>query len=489
VWNKSLFRRIAVGFVLLVAGMLAAQSTVFLWLLYRDEANQPELLNAVRATAVRLEADLATTPNLDLEAYLAATDVGPPLFAILTNGRLIGRTRPPDDIYQLVMREFARSSQMPPSWETSIYRACPIVVGGTMVGILGVVPDTALRSYGPPLAVIGALLLIGGTAMAALLIGGPVRRRLGDLGRAARRVGAGDLSARANDTGADEVAEFARTFNTMVAQLEARASQLEASDQARSQLVAEVSHELMTPMTAIRGHLETIAMDDVHLDPPTRKRFVAIMMRETQRLERLIGDLLDMARLEAGGGGLDLQTVHVEDLFDAVLQHHQAECRTRGIQLSAAIEPGAAVLTGDAFRLEQAVDNLVANALRHSEDGGRIALRAEPVSDPASGVSSTRLTVRDSGEGIPAEELPLIFDRFYKARSGRRGRSQGSGLGLSIVKAIVERHGGRVWAASSLAEGTTVGLELPGTVRTSLEFADSSRRAHAAEPPGIVADR
>jgi signal transduction histidine kinase len=488
VWNKSLYRRIATGFVLLVAGMLATQSAVFLWLLQRDEANAPQLLNAVRATAVRLEADLVKQPNLDLEAYLAAQDVGPPLFAILTNGRLIGQRRPPDSIYQLVMREFARSSVMPPSWETSIYRACPIIVGSTMIGVLGVVPDTPLRHYGPPLALIGAILLLGGTAFAALLIAGPVRRRLGDLGRAARRVGSGDLAARANDSGSDEVAEFARTFNAMVVQLQARASQIEASDQARSQLVAEVSHELMTPMTAIRGHLETIAMDDVHLDAATRKRFVATMMRETQRLERLIGDLLDMARLEAGGGGLDVQTVHVEDLFDAVLQHHQAECRTRGVQLSASIEPGAAVLTGDPFRLEQAVDNLVANALRHSEDGGRIALRAEPGGD-ASGASSIRLIVRDSGEGIPVEELPLIFDRFYKAKSSRRGRSQGSGLGLSIVKAIVERHGGRVWATSSVAGGTTVGLELPSTARTTLDFGKGSRPAQPAAAPRIVADR
>jgi signal transduction histidine kinase len=225
--------------------------------------------------------------------------------------------------------------------------------------------------------------------------------------------------------------------------------------------VAEVSHELMTPMTAIRGHLETMAMDDVQVDAPTRRKFVSVMMRETQRLERLIGDLLDMARLEAGGGGLDLENVDLEDLFESVVQHHEPECRARDIRLTWAIGPGAAALTADPFRLDQAVHNLTANALRHTNNGGAIALKSELVNGDDAGPAAVRLTVTDSGEGISADELPLIFDRFYKARSGRRGAGFGSGLGLSIVKAIVEGHGGRVWATSQVGQGTTIGLEFP----------------------------
>ena len=461
-WNRNLYRRIAVGFVLLVAVILAAQSAVFLWLLNRSDAEEPEILNRVRAAAVKLEGELTANPHLDLPAYLAATDVGPPLFAILTDGRVFGEKKPPDNIYELVMREFRRSTEVPLSWETSIYHGCPIVVGGELAGILGVVPLTTMERFGPPLALVGAGLLVGGTLLAAFVIGGPVRRRLGDLGKAARLVGAGDLTARADDNGSDEVAEFARTFNTMAVQLETRANQLEASDKARNQLVAEVSHELMTPMTAIRGHLETLAMDDVHVDAATRKRFVAVMTRETQRLERLIGDLLDMARLEAGGGGLDVQPVVVEDLFDAVLEHHENETRARQIQLTCSVGEGAEVLAGDPFRLEQAVDNITANALRHTGDGGTIVLKSEAVRPNGGSSPVVRLTVTDSGEGIPTGELPLIFDRFYKAKSGRRSGSNGSGLGLSIVKAIVERHGGTVWAKSSLGQGTTIGLELPG---------------------------
>jgi len=464
-WNKSLYRRIAVGFVLLVAGIIAAQSAVFLWLVNRSEAAETQILTDVRTIAGQLGADIAAKPDLDIETYLSGRHVGPPLFAITRDERAYGR-RPPEGIYNLVVREFRRSSdELPPSWASGTYHGVPIDVAGRNVGVLGVVPETTWERFGSQMVLIGVGLLIAGTVLAALFVGGPVRRRVGDLGQAARRIGSGDLTARARDDGNDEIAEFTRTFNAMAVQLEARANQIQASDQARSRLVAEVSHELMTPLTAIRGNLETIAMDDVRLDAATRKRFVAVMMRETQRLERLIGDLLDMARLEAGGGGLDLKTVHVEDLFSAVLQHHENDCRTRGIHMSCSIAPGAETLIGDAFRLEQAVDNITANALRHTENGGTIVLKAESCKGSDRGQDRVVLTVTDSGEGIPPEELPLIFDRFYRASSDRQRASRGSGLGLSIVKAIVERHGGRVRADSEVGKGTTVGLELPASRR------------------------
>ena len=460
-WSNSLYRRIAVGFVLLVAGIIAAQSAVFLWLLNRAEAADPELLSEIHSVSRQLGADLAAKPDLDIDAYLARKNVGPPLFAIMRDGRVLGR-RPPENICSLVLREFRHGTDpLPASWETSVYHGVPLNVAATNVGVVGIVPETTWERFGSQMVLMGAGLLVAGTVLAALFVGGPVRRRLGDLGRTARRIGSGDLTARAKDIGHDEIAEFTRMFNAMAVQLEARAKESQASDQARSELVAEVSHELMTPMTAIRGHIETIAMDDVHLDAATRKRFVTVMMRETQRLERLIGDLLDMARLEAGGGGLELQTVHVEDLFDAVLQHHEGECRTREIHMTCSIAPGAEVVTGDPFRLEQAVDNITSNALRHTDNGGTIVLKAEWDKGVEPGKERVVLTVNDSGEGIPPEELPLIFDRFYKARSDRQSASRGSGLGLSIVKAIVERHGGRVRAESAVGQGTTILLELP----------------------------
>jgi signal transduction histidine kinase len=202
----------------------------------------------------------------------------------------------------------------------------------------------------------------------------------------------------------------------------------------------------------MRGYIETLSMTGLKLDVPTRERYMGIVEEETHRLERIIGDLLDLARLEGGGGTLRHEQVPVAMLFDRVASRHEAELTRRTIRLVQRIEPGAEHVGGDPDRLEQALQNLAANALRHTPEGGEIAIAAEPA---ANGV---RLSVRDTGPGIPAEHLPLIFDRFYKVDASRRAAT-GSGLGLSIVKTIVERHGGTITARNE--SGAVFEIVLP----------------------------
>jgi signal transduction histidine kinase len=273
----------------------------------------------------------------------------------------------------------------------------------------------------------------------ALVVFGPARRRLKAVQTATEQLGAGDLSARAPDHGGDEVSAVARSFNKMAEELTSRARALEAADAARRQLLADVSHELMTPLTAMRGYIETLGMPELRIDGPTRERYMGIVTEETHRLERIIGDLLDLARLEGGGTAMKRERVDVAALFSRVAARHERELLGRGIRLVQRVDPPAGHVVGDADRLEQALQNLAANALRHTPEGGEITLTATRAED------GTLLTVRDTGPGIPVEHLPLIFDRFYKADAARRAVS-GSGLGLSIVKAIVERHGGRITA-------------------------------------------
>jgi signal transduction histidine kinase len=204
-------------------------------------------------------------------------------------------------------------------------------------------------------------------------------------------------------------------------------------------LLADVSHELATPLTAMRGYVETLSMPELNLDQATRDRYLGIIDEETHRLERIIGDLLDLARLEGGGTAMKHEDVQVRALFDRVHSRHERELTTRSIKFVSEIGPGAEAVYGDPDRLEQALQNLAANALRHTPDGGAIALSAEVGGD------RLRIRVRDSGPGIHPDHLPLIFDRFYKADASRKAAG-GSGLGLSIVKAIVERHGGSISA-------------------------------------------
>jgi two-component system sensor histidine kinase BaeS len=271
---------------------------------------------------------------------------------------------------------------------------------------------------------------------------------------AARRVGAGDLTARAREDGGDEVAALGHAFNQMTQDLHQRAEQLQAGDRMRRLLLADVSHELMTPLTGMRGYLETLSLHAQSLDPETRERYLSIIRDETQRVEHIVGDLLDLARLEGGGDSFDAQDVPVEDLFGRVLARHGRAAEQKSVQLVADVAPGAEIVTGDPMRLEQALQNLAANALRHTPRGGRVTLNA------ALDDGSVTITIEDTGSGIPPEHLPHVFDRFYKVDPARTAQS-GSGLGLSIVRAIVERHGGKVSASSVPGRGTTFRIKFP----------------------------
>jgi signal transduction histidine kinase len=195
----------------------------------------------------------------------------------------------------------------------------------------------------------------------------------------------------------------------------------------------------------------------VKLDGTTTARYLGIISDETARLEWIIGDLLDLARLESGGGAFSVEDVPVAQLFDRVTARHERACEAHQIRMTASIERGAEIVRGDRDRLEQALQNLAGNAMRYAPSGSDIRLVARPDGHSPDGHSIV-IAVEDDGPGIPAEHLPHIFDRFYKAESSRAldqmdgerraGMSNGSGLGLSIVKAIIERHGGQISAES-----------------------------------------
>jgi two-component system sensor histidine kinase BaeS len=197
-------------------------------------------------------------------------------------------------------------------------------------------------------------------------------------------------------------------------------------------------------------------MLELPLDPATRERYLRIVDEETRKLERLVGDLLDVSRLEGGGITLDLRVVSLARVFQRVMDRHERAAADKGIRLEVQIEPAAAEVRADPDRLEQAVQNLAANAVRHTPPGGHVTVSARRDGERA------RIRVEDTGPGIAAEHLARVFDRFYKADSARAaGEAEaGSGLGLSIVKAIVERHGGTVTASNGANGGAVFEIEL-----------------------------
>ena len=467
-WYRSLYWRIGLGFVLFLAALLAAQGGVLVWLIARGEvAAGPPPPEVTRLAANDLSEALTANPELDIRQFLQQEYEGRPLVAVMKDGRVIssdgalpsnqvlnqirarlnadpesfgrlgrGRLRP-----RVARPEFPQSRRAGPAGIVS--------VKGETIGVVIALTRSTYRQLGPTLALVGVVLVVVGTTIAAVVIFAPVRGRLRSLEDAARQVGRGDLSARAREDGGDEVATLARTFNRMTNDLQARAQQLESSNRARRLLLADVSHELMTPLTAMRGYLETLSLHSESLDPDKRDRYLSIIRDETQRVEHIVGDLLDLARLEGGGDSFEAQDVPLESLFGRVLARHEAAATQKGVAITTNVGPGAEIVSGDPMRLEQALQNLAANALRHTPRGGRVALAAFVEGD------TVVVTVSDTGSGIAPEHLPHIFDRFYKVDPARAGETRGSGLGLSIVQAIVERHGATLTAASRPGEGAT----------------------------------
>jgi signal transduction histidine kinase len=476
-WPRSLYWRIALVFTLSLAAMLVVQALLLLWVASLAGPTIPG--QPPERFAFNVANDLAETierdPTVDLDEYVReqygrATH---PLFVVLANGRVISNGGGPipqgmiDEARERLRAgpEMARGQGRGFRRERDGFRGprpMPIIVNSTMLGVV-VVPPRApfgflLRRFAPTLTLVSLAALFVGAGLAAIVIFGPARRRLLAMEDAARRVGAGDLSARAPAEGGDEIAAVARAFNSMAGDLATRAEALAASDRARRQLLADVSHELTTPVTAMRGYLETLAMPELAHDELTRARYLGIIGDETHRLERIIGDLLDLARLEGGGGALSVDDVAVADLFSRVVARHEPACRAANVAIVTRIEAGAEIVKGDRDRLEQALQNLAANALRFAPSGTAIELSARDEGD------DVNLAVADQGPGIAAEHLPHVFDRFYKAESSRAARPghgpSGSGLGLSIVKAIVERHGGRV-SVTSAPGRTTFDVRIP----------------------------
>jgi signal transduction histidine kinase len=491
VWYRSLYWRIAFGFIALLAILLLAQGLLFLWLTDRfvgSSARTPtQLANLVAAEVAN---GLEQHPGLDVEEFVRSrfSHIYQPFLVVLRDGRR-GSNRPtvlPPELFRVAMfrlrgepgrneagrgevgrgepgrgEPFRRGG---PGFRIPIEFA-PIVVGGAQVG-LAAVPSSpppvsmALQELGPTLSWFGLGLLGVGATITALLIFRPAHNRLRTLEQAARALGEGRTDVRATETGGDEVSSLARTFNRMAVDLDSRAAALTESDRARRQLLADVSHELMTPLSAIRGYVETLGMAEVPLDQPTRQRYLGIVEEETHKLEAIIGDLLDLARLEGGGDTLRQVPVSVGDLFSRLSDRHQPAMRERGVVLQQEIDPGTPDIRGDAARLEQALQNLAANAIRHTPPGGRFTLHASPFE------GRVRIIIRDTGAGIPPEHLPRVFDRFYKVDASRAGTAvpSGSGLGLSIVRAIVERHGGTVTASNAPEGGAVFELILPADI-------------------------
>lgn len=349
-----------------------------------------------------------------------------------------------------LLGEYPPGTRVPPN---VLARGEPVVVDGQAVGVIltaalppGLNPEEAayLQRATAALALAGV-----GAVIVAVLVGvwlaRTLTRPLCALTAAAHRMANGELEQAVNVRSADEIGELAAAFNRM-------SREVARANQARKQMTADVAHELRTPLTVIAGYIESMR-DGVLAATPDR---LGVIYAEIERLQHLVGDLRTLSQADAGELKLNLEPVAPTELLQQVQAAFAHQAAQQGVTLRVEAERNLPAVNGDEIRLQQVLGNLVSNALRYTPEGGQVVLGA--TADDNRRVS---LTVRDTGPGIAPDDLPFIFDRFYRADKARAAESGGSGLGLAIAKALAEAHGGALTVQSAPGQGSTFTLQLP----------------------------
>jgi two-component system OmpR family sensor kinase len=301
---------------------------------------------------------------------------------------------------------------------------------------------------------IGGLLSV----LMALLIAGSVSSPLRRLAKAAAAIAQGDYNQTVPMQGPTEVQELATNFNSM-------AEQVRASQQSQRDLLANVSHDLNTPLTSIQGFAQAIT-DGAASDPASVRRSAGVIQDEAQRMSRMVSELLDLARIESGQIVMRRETVHLNAVLRDCMDKLTLRAQQTGVTLNTQVPDNLPVVLGDGDRLAQVFTNLLDNALKHTPEGGKVTLAARALSGSSivrrgkTWPAGVEVSVADTGSGIPPEDLSRIFERFYQVDKSRQ-RSSGLGLGLAIVKQIVESHHGAIHAESVVGLGSRFVVTLP----------------------------
>jgi signal transduction histidine kinase len=255
----------------------------------------------------------------------------------------------------------------------------------------------------------------------------------------------------------DEIDRLEAAFNRMAGRIERQVGELTELDALRRELVANVSHDLRTPIAALQGYLETLLLKESDLTPEERRRYLEIAARHSEHLGKLVAQLFELARLDVEEARLQIEPVSLAELAQDVVGKFHLEAQRQGVDLGVRLPSRLPFVAADMRLLERAFDNLIENALAHTPEGGRVTVE---VRDAADGIE---VRLADTGAGIPDNELPHIFERFHRGRDPGRRQRPGAGLGLAITKRILELHGSELAVESTVGRGTTFTFRLPHT--------------------------
>ncbi len=356
-------------------------------------------------------------------------------YLLLTDAAGLVRYDPTETLVGKVLPRVALRSGVPLTVQGKVVGYLVTQVGAEESEFHQRLMSTILRAGG-----LAALLAIG----VGLVLTSATLHPLKELETATEQIAAGDLTARVEVRAQDEVGALALRFNRM-------AADLERQDQLRRRLMNDIAHELRTPLTVMQGELEAL-QDGVF---PMNQENLQPVYEQTLLLKRLVNDMRDLALAEAGQMTLDLAPTDVAALLQRVAARYRPEAEKRGVALDTTFALPLAPVRADAQRMEQVLGNLLSNALRHTAAGGSVRLSA------AQRAGGVRISVQDTGEGIAPEDLPHIFERFYRGDRARHRGEGHSGLGLAIAQELVRAHGGEITAESVLGQGATIHVDLP----------------------------
>ncbi|MDB5057435.1 MAG: integral rane sensor signal transduction histidine kinase [Chloroflexi bacterium] len=289
----------------------------------------------------------------------------------------------------------------------------------------------------------------------ALALARTLTARIGRLAHAAQRLGSGPAAVRVPE-GVDEIGELGRTFNQLAVRLQESDARRNELEEARRMLLAAISHDLRTPLTSLRAVVEALS-DGIVQDQQTASRYLVSARQQVRQMETLIEDLFELARLDAGALELHRSATTVATLVDEAVESLRVQAEHGGIQLVVHLAQDLPSISVDGQRIGRVLLNILGNAILFTPSGGQITVLA------VSERGTVRISVRDTGAGIDDDDLPHVFESFYRGEKSRSRRHGGAGLGLAIARGLVEAHGGRIWADSESGSGTSISFTLPSS--------------------------
>ncbi|GBG57019.1 two-component sensor histidine kinase [Sporomusaceae bacterium FL31] len=453
---RSLLLRQLFNHVAIILFMALTLFGTALYHYYAVQSNSGELAGRiagrVKNIAVFLSKDLATGQITDREWELASQATGAMFWLEDSEGRIIKGNRPdlsyensykiatPADYSQYFLFEIGKPN------------ACMISVPMTIDNKPGrllayyqlnhAIIETLYRSYLFPF-----LVGLAAAFLLALLLSQKMTRSITDIADAARRFSAGDYTSRTRSTAEDEIGTLGKTFNAM-------ADAIFHTQQTRRNFYSNISHELKTPLSCIKATTEAL-IDGIAVNDQERACYLERVLAEADRMTRLVHDIMDSEQLEAGKMFIRQERLDVAELLLQQADTIELLLKKKNLSLLLRIETDKRYVLGDADRLAQVLDNLLSNAIRHTPSGSQIGLL---LTEEAQWL---QVSVSDQGEGIASEDLPLIWERFYRVDKSRNRSLGGSGLGLSISRGLIEAMGGTIAVESEQGKGSIFKMRLP----------------------------